>query len=130
MKTINVLIVVDVENALATDNLSNNVYLVDSNKHFGSGSEGQTELRTACKDGQMIHWAVTPVSPSNDVEIFQFTGEMINKKMCQPKKISEDDGSYWQGRVESQGTPGNLQYSVVLDMEGKKMTFDPYLVVS
>jgi hypothetical protein len=127
--TIHVLIVVDVEGALA-GSLSNNVYLVDTNKHLGSGNEGQTELKTVCSDGQLIVWDVTPISPSNEVEISRFTGQMIETKKCVPQKVSATGDTYWQGRVESQGSTGSQQYSVVLNMDGKEMTFDPYIMIT
>lgn len=128
MKTIDVLIVVDVEGALA-GSLSDNVYLVDTNKYVGSGNEGQVELMTACLDGQLITWNVTPISPSNDVEIASFTGQMITDKICVPQPVAALGNTYWEGRVEAQGVTGNQQYSVVLTMDGKAMTFDPYLVI-
>lgn len=129
MNTIDVLIVVDVEGALA-GSLQDNVYLVDTNKYMGSGNEGQVELRTTCKDGQLIAWNVAGVSPSSDVEIVQFTGQMITDKTCVPVLVTTPDGQYWEGRVEVQGETGDQQYSVVLSMDGRQATFDPYLVVS
>jgi hypothetical protein len=129
MNTINVLIVVDVEGALA-GTLQNNVYLVDSNKYVGSGSEGQVELQTACHDGQIIAWNVAPVDPSSNVAITQFTGQMIGDKICVPQQFTSPNGPYWEGRVEAQGTTGNQQYTVQLTMDGNAMTFDPFLVIS
>lgn len=129
MKQIDVLIVVDVEGALA-GSLQDNVYLIDTNKYVGSGSEGQAELVTACQDGQVIVWNVAPVSPSSDVEITQFTGQMIDDKVCVPQAYDGPDGPFWEGRVEAQGTKGQQQYSVVLTMDGKSMGFDPFLTVA
>ncbi|MBU6959276.1 hypothetical protein KRR23_16215 [Pseudomonas sp. CVAP len=129
MKSVDVLIVVDVENALASGNLQDNVYLIDSNKHCGSGSEGQAELYTACVEGQYINWTVSPVSPSSDVQIDGFTGQMVNDRICLPKLVVDPSGNYWKGQVEAQGYKGNLQYSVVLSMDGKQMTFDPFLKI-
>ena len=130
LSQVDVLIVVDVEGALASGDLQSNVYLIDTNKHAGSGSEGQAELYTSCKDGQVLNWSVVGVSPSSDVEITQFTGQMINDKMCVPQAVSTPDGTYWSGRVEAQGFKGNQQYSVVLTMDGKPMNFDPFLKIS
>jgi hypothetical protein len=130
MEQVDVLIIADVEGALASGDLQSNVYLIDTNKHAGSGSEGQAELYTACKDGQVITWNVVGVSPSSDVEITQFTGQMINDKMCVPQSVQAPEGVYWEGRVEAQGFTGNQQYSVVLTMDGKAMSFDPFLKVS
>ncbi|XYI04250.1 hypothetical protein ACMHYB_60595 [Sorangium sp. So ce1128] len=129
MNTIDVLIVVDVEGALASGDLQGNVYMIDTNKHVGSSNQGQGELYTACKDGQLIAWNVAPVSPASDVDITQFTGQMVNDKVCVPKQVTTPDGDYWECRVESQGMQGNWQYSVVLTMDGKAMTFDPFLKI-
>jgi hypothetical protein len=130
MQTVDVLIVVDVEGALASANLMDNVYLIDSNKYFGSGSEGQAELKTACKDGQVIAWNVAPVSSSTQVEITQFTGQMVNDKICVPQLVSTPEGAYWTGRVEAQGVASTQQYSVTLTADGKAMEFDPFLLIS
>jgi len=128
MNTVDVLIIVDVEGALAT-NLTDNVYLVDTNKHVGSGSEGQAELRTAIKDGQLLTWNVVSVAPSNDVEISGFTGQMIADKICVPQMVTAPGSVYWEGRVEAQGFTGTQQYSVNLTMDGKQESFDPFLVI-
>lgn len=133
MNQIDVLIVADVEGALASGDLQSNVYLIDTNKHAGSGSEGQAELFTACADGQVITWNVTGVSPSSDVEITQFTGEMIDKSICNPLLVKTPQGNFWEGRVEARlgsGQNEKVQYSVVLTMDGKPLTFDPFLQIS
>ena len=127
---INVLIIVDVEGALASGDLGANVYLVDTNKFFGSGSEGQQELVTSCLDGQIIIWSVAPVNPGDDAEITGFTGQMVNSKICTPKQSTLVTGqAVWSGRVESQGVAAQYQYSCVLSFDGKNMTFDPFLNV-
>ncbi|AYH47022.1 MULTISPECIES: hypothetical protein [Dickeya] len=130
MNEIDVLIVVDAEGALASGNLGSNVYLIDTNKYIGSGNEGQEELKTACQDGQVINWHVTGVSLSSDVSIISFTGQMVNDKVCVPVAVNSVNGTYWQGRVEAQGTTGSQQYSVVLGLDGRSMTFDPFIVIS
>lgn len=130
MATIDVLIVVDTAGALASRDLQSNVYLIDTNKHDGSGNEGQAELYTACKDGDFIIWRVVSVAPSGDVSISQFTGQMINDKTCVPRKTGIGSDVYWEGQVEAQGFTGNKQYSVVLTIEGIQMTFDPFLKIS
>jgi hypothetical protein len=127
MNTIDVLIVADVEGALASGDLGSNVYMIDTNKHVGSGNEGQAELYTVCHDTQKISWNVASVAASNDVQIYEFTGQMIGDKICVPQQ--GPDGS-WQGTVEAQGTTGQQQYSVILTMDGKQMSFDPFLVIS
>jgi hypothetical protein len=128
MNNIDVLIVVDVQGALA-GSLQDNVYLIDTNKHVGSGSEGQVELRTSCQDGQVINWSVTPVSPSSDVNITAFTGQMISDEVCVPQQVTALGVTYWTARVEARGAKGSQQYSVELTMDGKTMSFDPFLMI-
>ena len=130
MKKIEVLIVVDASAALASNDLQSNVYLVDTNKYMGSGNEGQAELKTACKDGQLISWRAVPISSDNEVTITQFTGQMIDDGVCKPQKEGIEGDEYWVGRVEARGTTGQQQYSVVLVIDGKSMTFDPFLEIS
>ncbi len=130
MKEINVLIVVDVEGALASNDLGANVYLIDTNKYFGSGSEGQEELVTACLDGQVVIWSVTPVNPGNDTQITGFGGQAIDEKVCVPKETDLPTGeTVWAGRVESQGTAAQYQYNCTLSFDGRNMAFDPFLNV-
>lgn len=127
---INVLIVVDVEGALASNDLGSNVYLIDSNKYFGSGNEGQQELITSCVDGQVIVWSVTPVNPGDDAEIVSFQGQAVTSKICVPQQITlPTGGTVWSGRVESQGVVAQYQYNCSLSFDGKTMTFDPYINV-
>ncbi|AUG00421.1 hypothetical protein CXQ81_07340 [Pseudomonas sp. 09C 129] len=132
MKQIDVLIVVDVEGALSSGDLSNNVYMIDTNKYVGSSTgEGTNGLHTACKDGQLINWGVTGVSPSSDVQISRFVGQMVSDGTCNPKPFNTPEGEseFWQGRVEARGFKGRKQYSVDLKLNGKTLTFDPYLEI-
>lgn len=131
LQQINILIVVDAEGALASGNLGDNVYLIDSAKHFGSGSEGQQELVTSCRDGQILIWSVTPVDPGTDVEIAGFTGQMIDQRVCTPAQSTLPGGDVvWSARVETQGATAQYQYSCTLTFDGKAMNFDPYLNVT
>ncbi|MEH3053773.1 MAG: hypothetical protein PGN13_07145 [Patulibacter minatonensis] len=128
---INVLIVVDVEGALASQDLGSNVYLIDTNKHFGSGSEGQEELVTSCQDGQIIIWSVASVNPGDDAEIVAFLGQAVDQKICVPKQSTLVTGqTVWGGRVESQGTTAQYQYNCTLSFDGTQLTFDPFLNVT
>jgi hypothetical protein len=130
MKQIDILMVVDTLGAVSSGDLGSNIYLIDTNKYVGSGNEGQAELKTACSDGQIINWRVTPINPGDDVEIVSFTGQMITGNFCVPQKQGLTGEEYWQGRVEVQGGAQTIQYNATLSIDGKEMTFDPYLIVS
>ncbi|MEO8515547.1 MAG: hypothetical protein ABI426_02325 [Flavobacterium sp.] len=131
MSTISVLIVVDALGAATTGNLQNNVYLIDTNKHDGSGNEGQAELYTACtstkQKSDSIVWSISPVDSNTDVSINSFTGQMISSNALNPTVNA--NGS-WGGLLSPNLPSGNIQYSVVLNIDGKKMAFDPFLSVS
>lgn len=130
MNQIDILMVVDTQGALASNDLTSNIYLVDTNKYIGSGNEGQAELKTACKDGQIINWRVVSINPANDVEIVSFSGQMIDTHICVPVKMGLTGEEYWEARVQAQGQAQTLQYNATLTIDGKAMTFDPYLVIS
>jgi hypothetical protein len=126
MNQICILIVADVEAALASGNLQGNVYLVDNNGPQGSTLEGNAELNTACHDTQVISWSVTPIDANTNVSIVGFTGQAIPATI---NPIAFPNG-VWSGTVETQGATGKYQYSCILSMDGKQMTFDPFLIVS
>ncbi|GGK59009.1 MULTISPECIES: alpha-pore-forming tripartite toxin MakABE regulator [Flavobacteriaceae] len=130
MKQIDILMVVDTQGALASNDLTSNIYLIDTNKYVGSGNEGQAELKTACKDGQIINWRVSAINPGNDVEIVSFSGQMITGNFSNPVKQGLSGEEYWEGRIEVQGKAQTIQYNATLSIDGKAMTFDPYLIVS
>lgn len=129
MAVVSVLIVVDVEGAMA-NGLGNNVYLVDTNKYVGSGSEGQAELQTACSNNDTINWTIAPVAPGTNVQITGFTGQMVNDGICRPQQVNAPGDVYWSGIVQSQGQNGQQQYSVTVSFEGQSQTFDPFLNIS
>lgn len=129
MKNVDVLVVVDTLGALANQDLQNNVYLVDTNKYIGSWNEGSCELETVCHDTQVIKWRVVSIDPDSDVEIVGFTGDIINQKICRPTKVGVNQDIYWEGTVETRGDSGRYQYSVDISIDGRKLSFDPFINV-
>ncbi len=130
---VDVLVAVDALGASQPNQggLQNNVYLIDTNQHMGSGREGQSELVTACSDGQMIKWTITPIDPDDDIAITGFKGQMISDGVCVPVQVNAPSGPYWEGRVEARDTTGQQQYSMVVKIDGQDgYTFDPFLQIS
>ncbi len=130
MKKVEILMVVDAAAALASRDLQSNIYLIDTNKYMGSGNEGQAELKTACKDGQLLCWRVVAISPDNEVDIVEFNGQMINDRVCIPTRQGLSGDEFWEGRVEAQGQASTQQYNATLSIDGSRLTFDPFLVIS
>jgi len=127
---VNVIVVVDALGAATSDNLANNVYLIDSRKYMGSWKEGQCELHTVCTDSDIIQWRIASVDPGADVKIAGFTGQMINDRICVPTEQGLAGDRYWEGIVEAQGATGRQQYSLVVKIDNKSMTFDPFLEIN
>jgi len=131
MATVNVLMMVDVEGALASGNLNSNIYLVDSNKYLGSYSEGKTELVTKLNTGDIIIWSVTAIDPGANVSITNFSGQAIDKQYIAPVANPLTVG-VWESKFQPPGgsVGQSYQYNATLKFNGAhEMTFDPFLVV-
>jgi len=132
MASVNVLIAVDVEGALSSNDLGANVYMVDSNKYLGSGGEGTSELKTKLNIGDIIMWKVAAIDPGTSVQIDSFSGQAVEKKYIAPVQMPLSLQCFETRFQAPGGTPVNtsFQYTISLSFEGKVMTFDPFLIVN
>ena len=130
MNTLDILIIIDTLAVLATSNLMNNVYLVDTNKYLGSWQEGTDDLRTLCQDGQLLTWRVTSISPCNEVNISGFSGQMVSENICTPSQQGGTGDLYWEGRIETKGNFGLYQYTVEVSIDGRYISFSPCVKVA
>jgi len=129
MKNVDVLVVVDTVGALASGDLQSNVYLVDTNKYIGSWNEGNCELETVCHDTQVLKWRVASVTPNIHVTITYFSGNMIDTKVCVPKKVGIEKDICWEGTVETSGHLNCYQYTITISIDGTQLSFDPFINV-
>lgn len=129
MNVINVVVCVDVEGALSSGSLQENVYLVDTNKYIGSWQQGTSALHTVCQDGQVVSWWVAPVDPGSAADISGFSGPMIDAKTCVPRLNPLADPAAWAGQVQARGAPGTWPYTLALSLSGKAMSFTATLKV-
>jgi len=129
MNTLNVLIVIDALGAATSNSLENNVHLVDNNKYLGSWNEGACNLFTVCQDGQLINWRVVAVSPNSAINITGITGDMVTKNVCVPQRQGIEGEYYWTGRIENKGSIGQFTYIVTLSIDGRAMSFSPYIKI-
>ena len=81
------------------------------------------------QDGQIISWRVVPISAASSVEILSFSGDMIDKKVCNPTKQGITGACFWEGIVENQGSVGQFNYIITLSIEGKNMSFNPFIKI-
>ncbi len=129
MHNIDVAIVVDVEGALSSGSLMDNVYLADNNQYIGSWQQGTSDLHTVCQDGEVVGWWATPINPGTDVVVTGFSGAMVSSSACQPKEDVIAGNHSWAGRVETQGSVGSFTYTVNLSLGAKAMSFNATLKV-
>lgn len=129
MNTLNILIVVDTQGALASNSLMDNVYMVDTNKYLGSWQEGTNQLHTVCQDGQLLNWRVVAISPDNDIKIAGFSGQMVSKKICVPAQQGMQGEEYWSARVETQGAFSSYAYTLTVSIDDKQLSFSPFIKV-
>jgi len=127
MQNLSVLIVIDVDGALASGSVADNAYLVDTNGYLGSWQEGTDALHTICQDGQTITWSVAPVSPDGNVTIAGFSGNMVDTGVCRPALDPGSQPPAWSGRVEAQGQFAAFTYAVDLSLEGTQMSFNAFI---
>jgi hypothetical protein len=139
MSVVSVLIIVDVELALARG-LSMGGYLIDTTGSLEAGTG--VELRTACRNGDTIVWSVAPVAPGTNVSITSFTGQMVDDRICIPQQRNGPNESFWSGivqatqatvlqrpAVQQQDSVVREQYSVVLSADGLSLSLDLSLVI-
>ena len=129
MATINVLVAVNVGQAVAQQNLSKYVFMVDTTGYSGSGGEGGNELVTTCENGDTIVWNVTSLDPAEQVSIHNFAGTAITSGMINPAPYPQYDNTVWGGRVNAKGS--HVQYTMTLLLaKTTLLTFDPFIVAS
>lgn len=129
MRTINILVIVDSEGAIASGSLKENTYIVDTNGYEGSWNEGTSRLVTVCQDGQELSWSITSINPGNQAELVGFSGQLITSNIAKPQKQGIGGAEIWLARVQTHGDIGEYQYQINLSLDGKNMSFDAYIKV-
>lgn len=132
MAEVNILMMVDVEAALSSNSLENNIAMVDTTQYLGSNFEGTSELMTALNIGDLVVWSVTSIAPGMTVAIHGFSGQAVRDQYIQPASNPLGEGafiSHFQPPGDS-GKGTTLQYTVSLSFQNIVMTFDPFLVVA
>ncbi|WP_375280809.1 hypothetical protein [Pseudooctadecabacter sp.] len=131
MAQVNILMMVDVEAALASGQLGQNIYLVDTNKHLGSDREGQDELITDLHIGDTVVWSVASIDPGQNVTIESFEGTAVTDKTITPVQSPLSAG-VWESKFQPPGgsVGQSYQYNATLKFNGDtSLTFDPFLTV-
>jgi hypothetical protein len=125
MAEINILIVVDTEQALIDNSLVKNLYMIDTNRYFGSYGESGMELTTMCKNNDIIIWRVVGIDPGSNVSISKFTGE--EPHICNPQ--SQAENSYWQGTVNGKSGQKECYQMTLVFNDQHPLTWDPFIQI-
>lgn len=127
MNTIDILVIVDTGHALASGNLSNFVLLVDDTN--ATQLVASNELSTPVANGQNIQWRAVAIDTGQELSIKSFQGTAVTDGVIAPTASTSGNDTFWSSEVETR-TADTYQYTMTLTIEGKDMTFDPFLVVS
>lgn len=108
---IDLLLVADTSAILAAQCTTSNMYVV---------STQGLNVQISCTNGQPMIWNIAPIAPSGNVKIVSFSGEMVDDKICVPRK----KGNYWEGVIQEHSKKGTIDYSVNLLVENVPYTYD------
>jgi hypothetical protein len=128
MTTIYVDVIVNVDKAIESQNLSKYVFMVDTTGYSGDGSEGSNELRTTCQNGDTIVWTAVSLNPGESIAIHSFGGQAI-PNMINPAPYPQYNQTVWGGRVNAAGN--GVQYTMTLLLGSSTLlTFDPFITAT
>jgi hypothetical protein len=149
---LNVVTLVDMEQAAATKSLEGCLYMMDNS--VGGVGQGTDHLETICKQGQVINWIIRPIDMHKKPEGGWPPMPKINNLVfLDTEKGDEDDVAerrimtelkvyggpdkmrdqytavyyYWAGAVMSGARPGVYRYRFVLELEKEQGTEKLYL---
>lgn len=129
MSQVNILIAVNVAQAINTGRLGDYVYMVDDSLTGKSSGEGGDELSTVCENGDTIVWRVESIDPDQDVSINRFDGDIITTEMINPAPYPQLDSSTWGGKVTRTGT--KVEYRMYLTLNKNTVqSFDPFITAT
>ncbi len=128
MRRINILICVNVGQAIEQNNVGKFVFMVDTTGYSGDGNEGSNELNTTLGVHDLVVWTVKSIDPSETVSISSFSGSAI-PAMVNPAAYPKFADTVWGARVHQQGV--KVQYSMTLLLnDNVQLAFDPFLTAT
>lgn len=122
---LNIVIVVDVNKALTTNNISNSIYMVDNS--LNSSNKGTSSLSTNVSEGQVINWIIYPMNTSSysaRVNKISFIDEDVCIKLnTYGEKIGNFDSAptynYWAGMVNIDLEKRKYSYKLQLELSNQ-----------
>lgn len=126
-RSVSVIGIIDIAQALADNSLENNIYWLDNNSSVGSQFQGTNHLKTALKRGDFIQWVVSGLQVETVVDIANLSGPAA--EMATPVLTQIMPGvSFWTGKIPPTAS-GLFQYTVALQVENRLMTMSSLLAL-
>lgn len=128
-RPISITAVVDCVGALASRDMSGNLYLYDTNKAGGSTGFGTGSLATRVSRGDQLVWSVLALECEAFVSL---AGVLIDADVCEPvrKVFPGTDVSYWIGTVKKDTTTAvPYRLSFTLGTRTEPITTTPSLTL-
>lgn len=118
-KTITILGIVDVAQALADNSLDNNIYWMDNNASAGSQYLGTGHLKTAISRGSAVQWIVSGLQVETVADIAEISGSAV--AIANPVLTTLALGfSFWTGQIANSAS-GLHTYAIKLKVENRLM---------
>jgi len=130
MSQLAIMVIVDVQAALAEGKLEGNTYLVDNNQEAGSTNEGTDSLETAVKGGMILNWLITGLGGPAQLRII--CGEAVDRGVLVPQEFDSPsfvgEGLWWSGTVNTL-LDARHEYTIVVTMGDRTMEIKSHLIM-
>ena len=98
-RVLTILGAVDIAQALADGDITNNIYWTDNNRLFGSRNEGTNSLISSVNKGDVLNWVVIGLEVETMVSIHSFEGTII--PIASPAPDPTSPFGAWKGVVNT-----------------------------
>jgi len=126
-RTVTIIGVLDIAQALADNSLVDNLYWFDSNARKGSLYQGTDHLRTVISPGDLVLWVVSGLQVETLADIARITGPAASIANAASSPIAPGV-NFWSGKIGLDAS-GVYEYDIALQVEGRLMTASKPLVL-
>jgi hypothetical protein len=126
-----IIVLIDVEAALAANSLQGHAYLVDDNRHMGSTGQGTGNLTTVVVGCQIVNWLIAGIDLSGTQPfpaLEAIGGDAVAMQIMIPQLFDSPalDGSrglWWGGTVDA-AIPGIYKYTLHVNIAGTRLSLE------
>lgn len=125
-----IIVMIDVEAALAAQTLHGNTYLIDNNRFMGSTGEGTEQMTTKVVGNQIMNWLVSGIDISGTQPfpvLENVGGAAVDQQIMVPQLFDSPalgaNRGFWWGATVDANAAGTYGYTLFFDIAGTKMQF-------